>query len=324
MVFTELITSSGLTFFRDAYAQFKQTGIVKDLEYELRRKNGSTFPVIVNSTAVRDSSGNVLSSRTTVFDATEKKRAEEALRQLNEALEQRVVSRTAELAAANTNLEQKNQENETFVYSALHDLRSPLVNLQAFSQELSLVLESIRQLIAGSDWPAEKTEQGLKLIDVDMQRGIRFIQTAVTRLDAIIDALLRLSRAGRVEYQPQRIDTNQMVGRILESMAAIVFDRGVAVEVADLPDCWGDPTAVEQVFANLIGNSVNYLDAARPGTIAIGSRQTESNDGAPVETIYSVKDNGLGIDPAYHGKIFRLLSDSIRRLPPAKGWAWQS
>jgi len=168
-------------------------------------------------------------------------------------------------------------------------------------------------LIAGSDWPAEKTEQGLQLIDVDMQRGIRFIQTAVTRLDAIIDALLRLSRAGRVEYQLQRIDTNQMVGRIVESMSATLFDRGVALEVADLPECWGDPTAVEQVFANLIGNSMNYLDAARPGTITVGSRQAESNvDGAASVTIYLVKDNGLGIDPAYHGKIFQAL----KRLHP--------
>ena len=276
-LFTELIASGGPNFFRDAYARLKQTGSVKNLEYELRRKDGSTFPVIVNSTAVLDSSGNVLSSRTTVFDATERKRAEEAIGQLNEALEQRVAIRTAELAAANADLEQKNQENEMFVYSASHDLRSPLVNLQAFSQELSLVLASIRQLIVGSDWPAERTAQSLTLIDVDMQRGIRFIQTAVTRLDGIIDALLRLSRAGRVEYQPQWIDTNQMVGRILESMASTVVDRGVVLEVADLPACWGDPTAVEQVFANLIGNAVNYLDAARPGTITIGSRQADSN-----------------------------------------------
>jgi PAS domain S-box-containing protein len=311
--FAEFIASDGLNVFRDAYARLKQTGSVKDLEYELRRKDGSTFPVIVNSTAVYDGRGEFLSSRTTVFDATEKKRAEVAIGQLNEALEERVATRTAELAAANADLEQKNLENETFVYSASHDLRSPLVNLQAFSQELSLVLKSIRQLIAGSDWPAERTAQGLALIDVDMQRGIRFIQTAVTRLDAIIDALLRLSRAGRVEYQPQWIDTNQMVGRILESMSATLFDRGVAVEVADLPECWGDPTAVEQVFANLIGNSVNYLDAARPGTIAVGSSQADSNvDGAPSVTIYSVKDNGLGIDPAYHGKVFQAL----KRLHP--------
>ena len=311
--FAELIASDGLNFFRDAHARLLQTGSVKDLEYELRRKDGSTFPVIVNSTAVYDGKGQFLCSRTTVFDATQKKRAEEAIGQLNEALEQRVAIRTAELAAANADLEQKNQENEMFVYSASHDLRSPLVNLQAFSQELSLVLESIRQLIAGSDWPAERTEQGLTLIDVDMQRGIRFIQTAVTRLDAIIDALLRLSRAGRVEYRPQWIDTNQMVGRILESMSSTIFDRGVMLEVADLPECWGDPTAVEQVFANLIGNAVNYLDAARPGTIAIGSSQVDSNvDGAPSVTIYFVKDNGLGIDPAYHGKVFHAL----KRLHP--------
>jgi signal transduction histidine kinase len=278
------------------------------------------LPVIVNSVAVYDASGNYLANRSTLFDATEKKRAEAAIHQLNEALEQRVADRTAELAATNADLEQKKQENEMFVYSASHDLRSPLVNLQAFSQELSLVLQSIRQLITGSDLPADKAAQGLKLIDVDMERGIRFIQTAVSRLDAIIDALLRLSRAGRIEYQPQRIDANQMVGRILESMSATLFDRGVSVEVADLPDCWGDPTAVEQVFANLIGNAVNYLDATRPGTIAIGSRQADSNvDGDPSATIYYVKDNGLGIDPAYHGKVFQALKRLHPKVAPGEG-----
>jgi PAS domain S-box-containing protein len=318
--FPELIASAGPNFFGDALARLKQTGRVKDLECELLRKDGSTFPVIVNAVAVYDAGGNFLAGRSTLFDATEKKRAEAAIHQLNEALEQRVADRTAELAATNANLEQKSQENEMFVYSASHDLRSPLVNLQAFSQELSLVLESIRQLITGSGLPADKAEQGLRLIDVDMQRGIRFIQTAVSRLDAIIDALLRLSRVGRVEYQPQRINANQMVGRILESMSATLFDRGVAVEVADLPDCWGDPTALEQVFANLIGNAVNYLDAARPGTIAIGSRQSDSNvDGEPSATIYYVKDNGLGIDPAYHGKVFQALKRLHPKVAPGEG-----
>ena len=308
-----MIASDGLNFFRDAHARLNKREASKISNTNFGAKDGSTFPVIVNSTAVYDGKGQFLCSRTTVFDATQKKRAEEAIGQLNEALEQRVAIRTAELAAANADLEQKNQENEMFVYSASHDLRSPLVNLQAFSQELSLVLESIRQLIAGSDWPAERTEQGLTLIDVDMQRGIRFIQTAVTRLDAIIDALLRLSRAGRVEYRPQWIDTIKWSAgswRVCRPPFSIAESM---LEVADLPECWGDPTAVEQVFANLIGNAVNYLDAARPGTIAIGSSQVDSNvDGAPSVTIYFVKDNGLGIDPAYHGKVFHAL----KRLHP--------
>jgi signal transduction histidine kinase len=77
---------------------------------------------------------------------------------------------------------------------------------------------------------------------------------------------------------------------------------------------------LEQVFANLIGNAVNYLDAARPGTIAVGSRQADSKvDGEPSATTYYVKDNGLGIDPAYHGKIFQALKRLHPKVAPGEG-----
>jgi signal transduction histidine kinase len=239
--------------------------------------------------------------------------AEQSIRRLNEELERRVAERTAELAAANADLTQKNQENEMFVYSVSHDLRSPLVNLQGFSQELALVTQSIRKLVADGGLPADKSQQGLELIDVDMQRGIHFIQNAVGRLSGIIDSLLRLSRAGRVEYQPQRIDTVRLIERIVESMSATIFDRGVAVEVAPLPPAFGDATAIEQVFANLIGNSLNYLDPARPGRIEVGLLTEDSTSDETISTTtYYVKDNGLGIDPAYHGKVFQAL----KRLHP--------
>ncbi len=242
-----------------------------------------------------------------------RREAEQQIRRLNDELEQRVAERTADLAAANADLQQKNQENELFVYSVSHDLRSPLVNLQGFSQELALVTGSIRELIQNSGMPADKAERGLELIDVDMHRAVHFIQTAVSRLGGIIDALLRLSRAGRVEYQLQTIDTNQLVARIVESMSSTLFDRGVAVQLAELPPCWGDPTAIEQVFANLIGNAASYLDPARAGVIETGCLAADSTaEGDSAATIYYVKDNGLGIDPAYHGKVFQAL----KRLHP--------
>ncbi len=242
-----------------------------------------------------------------------RKEAELRILNLNEELEERVRVRTTELAAANLDLLQKNQENEMFVYSVSHDLRSPLVNLQGFSQELAFVTQTIRKLIAEGGLPADKSKQGIELVDVDMQRGIHFIQTAVSRLGGIIDALLRLSRAGRVEYQPQGIDTNRLVARIVESMSATMFDCGVAVEIGDLPACRGDAIAIEQVFANLIGNAVNYLDATRPGKIEVGSVNADSDgESDPQRTIYFVKDNGLGIDPEYRDKVFQAL----KRLHP--------
>jgi signal transduction histidine kinase len=302
-----------VSLFAERYPRFKQEGAVRDLDFELVRKDGTIFPVILNSTAVRDAQGNYLCSRTTLFDATERRRHEQALQQFNDELEQRVSDRTTELAAANADLLQKNEENEMFVYSVSHDLRSPLVNLQGFSQELATALPVLREIVSEGGLPSEHSSRGLKLIDDDMRQSIRFIQTAVSRLSGIIDALLRLSRAGRVEYQPQIVDTNRVVARIVESMSATIFDRGVAIDAKPLPECCGDSTAIEQVFANLIGNAVKYLDANRPGHVEIGALPPRAQAETVQQVItYYVKDNGLGIDPMFHPKVFQAL----KRLHP--------
>ncbi|MEX0611641.1 MAG: ATP-binding protein [Pirellulales bacterium] len=252
----------------------------------------------------------------------ERKRAELAVRQFNAQLEKRVAERTADLAAANHDLLQKNQENEMFVYSVSHDLRSPLVNLQGFSKELGLVCQEIQELLRAHGTEGTELSQRGRQLEEDMQRSVRFIQTAVMRLSGIIDALLRLSRAGRVEYQQCRIDVRAAVDRVVESMAGTIFDRGASVRVYDLPPTVGDPTAIEQVFANLVGNALNYLDPKRPGLIEVGSTDAAggtdaNNELSPRLRTYFVRDNGLGIAEAYHSKVFQAL----KRLHPevAKG-----
>ena len=105
-----------------------------------------------------------------------------------------------------TSLDQQKQENEMFVYSVSHDLRSPLINLQGFSEELSLSYRELRGLFRHEEIPPAVRDDGLKLMTENIEDSIRYIQTAVGRLARIIDALLRLSRAGRVEYQWQTLD----------------------------------------------------------------------------------------------------------------------
>jgi light-regulated signal transduction histidine kinase (bacteriophytochrome) len=152
-----------------------------------------------------------------------------------------------------------------------------------------------------------------------MAESVTFILTGVTRLSNIIDALLRLSRAGRVDYQMQQVDVNRVVQRVVESMRGTITERGANVTVKELPPVWGDPTAVEQVFANLIGNALNYLDSKRPGTIEVATTNSHDLDGsaAGAWVTYYVKDNGLGIPAAYQHKVFQ----AFQRVHPevAKG-----
>ena len=241
--------------------------------------------------------------------------------ELNAVLEQRVAERTAELADANVDLLQKNQENEMFVYSVSHDLRSPLVNLQGFSRELGAVCQSMRELLTRPEMPEPLSKQGLELVDSDMQHSIRFIQTAVTRLSNIIDALLRLSRAGRIEYRLQHVDVAATVQRIVESMHRTVVERDASIRLHELPDACGDAAAIEQVFANLIDNALKYRDPARPPVIEVGA--VESGAGSPEDSpgwrTFFVKDNGLGISPNYLPKLFQAFKRFHVAAAPGEG-----
>jgi signal transduction histidine kinase len=201
--------------------------------------------------------------------------------------------RAGELARTNETLHQQTQENEMFIYSVSHDLRAPLVNLQGFSKELTHACNELREAVRGSALDPRERERVEHVIDVDIGEALRFLQSAVLRAAHIIDSLLRLSRVGRVEYRRQEVDVGTLVRHVLDAMQASIRARGVEIVVGDLPAVWGDSTALEQIFANLIGNAVNYLDPARPGRIEIGAKPAPS--GAQSLLIFYVKDNGLGI-----------------------------
>ena len=207
-------------------------------------------------------------------------------------------------------LREREQENEMFIYSVSHDLRSPLVNLQGFSRELSYTAEDLRTAVAPLAKSPEVAARLAHLLDKDMPDAIHFIQNAVSRLSAIIDSLLRLSRAGRVEYQMQPLAMNEILARVVEAQSNSTAEKGAVIVVGELPQAWGDPTIVEQVFANVLSNAVKYLDPSRKGRIEV--RAEPRGDDTPDLQTYSVTDNGLGIAEGHQAKLFR----AFQRLHP--------
>ncbi len=201
--------------------------------------------------------------------------------------------RAAELARINESLRQQTQENEMFIYSVSHDLRAPLVNLQGFSKELIRACDELRVAVRESSLSAEARQRIERVVDEDIGEALHYLQTAVLRASHIIDALLRLSRVGRVEYRQQKVEVRDIVRRVIDAMQGSIRARGARISVDELPAVWGDATALEQVFANLIGNAVNYLDPSREGRIEIGT--TQAPLGVHSLRIFYVRDNGLGI-----------------------------
>lgn len=271
------------------------------------RKDGSTFPAEVSISKFIDQGKLYLNA--IVRDVTERVRIEEEILGLNRELEQRVRLRTAELQESNLPLARKNEENETFVYSVSHDLRSPLVNLEGFSRELGVTCTTLKSLIQSHELPESLRNQALELIDQDMPESIHYIHTAVSRLSGIIDALLRLSRAGRVNYEAKRVPVGKVVERVVQALRVTADAKKANVRLEPLPDAWADPLAVEQIFANLIGNALNYLSPDRPGEVVVGG-DLDTNVGL---SRYFIRDNGVGIQPQHSAQIFQ----AFRRLNPA-------
>ena len=259
------------------------------------RKDGSQFWANVVITALRQEDGTLRGFAKVTRDMTLRKKNDERIAALSRELEARV----RELDATNRELAQRNAENESFVYSVSHDLRTPLVNLQGFSQELMLTAEALRELFENRRIPEDLRTQAQALIGSDLDESVTFIRNAVRHLSNIIDGLLRLSRIGRVEYNDEPVDVGTVVADILGAMHTTVMQSGARIEVAPLPVVRGDRNAIGQVFANIIGNALKSLDPLRPGIVEI------SASGSP--PVFAIRDNGIGIGEEYRAKMFQVF-----------------
>ena len=260
------------------------------------RKDGSRFWANVVITALRGSDGILRGFGKVTRDMSERKAQEDRVKALTRELEARVL----ELGAANRELAQKSAENESFVYSVSHDLRSPLVNLQGFSHELSLTSEELEKLLSSAAVPAATRDRALSLLQGDLAESITFIRNAVRHLSAIIDGLLRLSRLGRVEYEIEPISVGAVVAEIVSAMHSTIEASGGRVDVKPLPVIMADRNALGQVFANLIGNAVKSFDERRPGVIEISASEADT-------PVFTVRDNGIGIPREFQSKLFQVF-----------------
>jgi signal transduction histidine kinase len=242
--------------------------------------------------------------------------AETRLRDSNLNLEATVDDRTADLREAN-------DEIQRFAYIVSHDLRSPLVNIMGFTSELEELGKDIFRRIGGLTGvpaggpPADIADIPLdgpdKQMSADFSEALGFIKSSIARMDRLISAILNLTREGRREFQPEKIDTRDFIEAIVSSVAHQAAEAQAEIHIEPLPNIVSDRLALEQIFSNLIDNAIKYLKNGVPGEIRIRGRTKLGY------AIFEISDNGRGIDPKDHQRIFDLFRRAGTQDKPGQG-----
>jgi len=271
MKFTDIIKDNSIKIFEDAFPRFKVLGEIHDLEFDVIRKDGSILPILLSATAIYDKDGNYLLSRSNIFDITIRKQAEEEIIKLNQKLEQRVTQRTAQLEAAN-------KELEAFAYSVSHDLRAPLRGIDGFSQVL--------------------LEEYQDKIDAQGKNYLQRVRSAAQRMAQLIDDMLNLSRVSRGEMNIHQVNLSEIARDIADNFRETQPERQVEFIIQKGIKTMGDARLFRIVMENLIENAWKFTSKHPTALIEFGMQQ--QND----KSVYFVRDDGAGFDMNYAQKLF--------------------
>jgi signal transduction histidine kinase len=236
---------------------------------------GEEAYIFGTAAALYDSKGEIVGAIESIRDITERKRAGEALSKAHSQLELKVKERTSEL-------EIRNAEMERFVYTVSHDLRTPLISISGFMGFLK-----------------QDFEKG----DVEcMKADLRIVNEAVAKMDSLLQDTLELSRIGRIVNPSEDILFGEIVKDALDLVAVKIHEKNVEIlEGRDWPAVLVDKMRISEVLVNLIENSLKYMGGQLNPEIELGHRL----DGK--ETVFFVRDNGIGIDPGQYDKVFGLF-----------------
>jgi len=255
---------------RTGMARGEVTGIGKD---------GTRFPCEQSSVLFRDKDGNIRTS-IIIRDITGRKKAEEELRKYREHLEEMVAQRTAELEKTAHELKRSNADLEQFAYAASHDLQEPLHVIRGF---MGLIQKRYRDRL---------DEKGHEFIRVTMD--------GAKRMQELIHDLLEYSRVGMKAKEFRPTECAMVLDKVLFNLKVAIEENGAEVTYGVLPTVMADAIQLGSLFQNLIGNAIKFHGAETPKVQV----SAEKRDG---EWLFSVRDNGIGIDPKFSERIFSVF-----------------
>ena len=255
---------------------------VMRFESHHKTKDGHVFPVEITANFIEYDGAEYNCSY--VIDISERKAAEQEREVLMEQLRQR------------------NDELQSIVFAAAHDLRSPLVNIDGFTGELEKSLRQLEDVLKEAPLNKQLIGRIDHLLKTDIPESLGFIRFGSRHMDALLNGLMRLSMVGAAPIEHTEVDMKVLLNHIIEGLRYQINENIVDISVPDdLPNCLGDSTMLTQVFGNLIDNAIKYRHPERASVIEIGA----SIRGDMVD--YAVADNGIGIESAHLEKVFELF-----------------
>ena len=179
--------------------------------------------------------------------------------------------------------------------------RSPLVNIQGFSQRLGKSLDEVERQLESCGSIEDLRTSAQPLLRERMPAALEYIRASGVKMDNIINGLLRLSRAGRMVLRSETLDMNRVLEAAAAAMAFQLQEADGVLQLDDLPPCLADPAQTAQVFSNLLDNAIKYRRQGEPVRIRVSGRQEGGL------AVYSVEDNGIGIAQEHRARIFDIF-----------------
>lgn len=211
-----------------------------------------------------------------------------------------------ELERVKDDLSSKNEELESIIRIASHDLRSPLMNIKGFSSELSKDIDKVHQMLKETPLPEKISDKAETVFTKYVPEALGFIQRSADAINRMLASLMQVAKAGTVPITMKTLDMNALLADIAANCQFRLIESGGTLTIENLPHCRGDADQITQVFSNLIGNAIKYRQPSRP--LCIRVYPSADKDFAT----YCVDDNGKGIAAEHHDKVFDLFT----RLDP--------
>jgi len=284
--FGDFVTQAEL--FAERFPKFKKIGKTRGADFQMVCKDGRLVDVEIDGKVAYNADGSFRQTHCILHDVTQRKKGEQERENLLRVIEH------------------KNDEMQSIVYVASHDLKSPLVNITGFAEEMELHCEELIEMMGKATVCDNDRDRLGVLLNEYIPESLGYIHSATKKMRGLIDGLLQVSRVGTCEMVIRELDMNKLIAGIVESVGFEAKEAGVEIIVADLVDCVADEAKTNQIFSNLIDNAIKYPDPDRKSVIRV-SGWVEGG-----QSLYCVEDNGMGIDPKYQKRVFEIF----HRLAP--------